>query len=69
MTAYFHLQYRNAERGVREHASSTLPCIPLYSNINRRINRLDIKISYDVTKSSLNDDNFVIVIDSTSRKA
>ena len=70
MRAYFHLPYRQTEGVVREHASNTLPSIPDYSNINRRINRLDIKISSsDVdNKSSLYDDYFVIAIDSTGIK-
>ena len=69
MRAYFHLPYRQTEEGVvREHASNSLPSIPHYSNISRRINRLDIEISDDVTKSSLHDDNFVIAFDSTGIK-
>ncbi len=68
MRAYFHLPYRQTEGVVREHASNTLPSIPDYSNISRRINRLDIKISDDITKSNLHDDNFVIAIDSTGIK-
>src|SRR5574339_966984 len=68
MRAYFHLPYRQTEGVVREHASNTLPSIPHYSNISRRINRLDIKISDDATKSSLYDDYFVIAIDSTGIK-
>jgi IS5 family transposase len=66
MRAYFHLPYRQTEGVVRKHASNTLPSIPDYSRICRRINRLDIKINDDVTKSSLHDDNFVIAIDSTT---
>jgi len=68
MRAYFHLPYRQTEGVVREHASNTLTSIPDYSNISRRINRLDIKISDDITKSSVHDDNFVIAIDSTGIK-
>ena len=70
MRAYFHLPYRQTEGVVREHALNTLPSIPDYSNISRRINRLDIKISLDsADKSDLhNDDNFVIAIDSTGIK-
>lgn len=67
MRAYFHLPYRQTEGVVREHASNTLPSIPDYSNISRRINRLDISISDD-NKSSLHDDYFVIAIDSTGVK-
>jgi hypothetical protein len=62
------LPYRQTEGVVREHASNTLPSIPDYSNISRRINRLDIKISLDDTdKSNLHADNFVIAIDSTGK--
>jgi len=68
MRAYFHLPYRQTEGVVREHASNTLPSIPDYSNINRRINRLDIKIDDDANKSSLHDDHFVIAVDSTGIK-
>ena len=65
--AYFHLPYRQTEGIVRAHASNTIPSIPDYSRICRRINRLDIKIDDDdQDKSSLqHDDNFVIAIDST----
>ena len=66
MRVYFHLPYRQTEGVVREHASSTLPSIPDYSNISRRINRLDIKIN-NKNKNN-NDDYFVIVIDSTGIK-
>jgi IS5 family transposase len=68
MRAYFHLPYRQTEGIVRAHASNTLPSIPDYSNINRRINRLDIKIDDDANKSSLHDDYFIIAIDSTGVK-
>ena len=55
---------------VRAHAANTLPSsIPDYSRICRRINLLNIKISDDATKSSLqHDDYFVIAIDSTGIK-
>jgi Transposase DDE domain len=68
MRAYFHLPCRQTEGVVREHAYNTLPSIPDYSNISRRINRLDIKISDDSIKSNLHADNFVIAIDSTGLK-
>jgi Transposase DDE domain len=70
MRAYFHLPYRQTEGVVRKHASNTLPSIPHYSNISRRINRLHIKISSDDddNKSSLHDDYFVIAVDSTGIK-
>ena len=72
MRAYFHLPYRQTEGVVREHASNTLSSIPDYSNISRRINRLDIKIEddydYDDDKSNLHNDYFIIAIDSTGIK-
>ena len=69
MRAYFHLPYRQTEGIVRAHASNTLPSVPDYSNISRRINRLNIKIDDDdANKSSLHDDYFVIAIDSTGVK-
>ena len=60
----------NRRRVVRAHAANTLPSIPDYSRICRRINRLDIKINDDdENKSNLqHDDNFVIAIDSTGVK-
>jgi Transposase DDE domain len=69
MRAYFHLPYRQTEGIVRAHAANTLPSIPDYSRICRRINRLNIKIDDDGNKSSLqHDDYFVIAIDSTGVK-
>jgi hypothetical protein len=66
MRMYFHLPYRQTEGVVREHASSTLPSIPDYSNISRRINRLDININ-NKNKNN-NDDYFIIAVDSTGIK-
>ena len=67
MRVYFHLPYRQTEGVVRERASSTLPSIPdYYSNINRRINRLDININS--INNNNNDDYFVIAVDSTGIK-
>jgi hypothetical protein len=70
MRAYFHLLYRQTEGIVRAHAANTLPSIPDYSRICRRMNGLDIKINYDdANNSSLqHDDNFVIAVDSTGFK-
>jgi Transposase DDE domain len=44
MRAYFHLPYRQTQGVVIAHASK-VPCIPDYSTISRRINRLEIKIN------------------------
>lgn len=68
MRAYFHLPYRQTEGVVREHASDTLPSIPDYSRICRRINKLNIKICDENDKSNLHDDNFVVAIDATGIK-
>ena len=68
MRAYFHLPYRQTEGVVRKHTSNTLPSVPDYSNISRRINRLNIKINDDDKSSLQHDDYFVIVIDSTGIK-
>ncbi len=68
MRAYFHLPYRQTEGVVREHASNTLSSIPDYSNISRRINRLDIKIEEDDDDKSNLHDYFLIAIDSTGIK-
>jgi hypothetical protein len=72
MRVYFHLPYRQTEGIVRAHAANTLPSIPDYSRICRRINRLNIKINDDnddVNNSSLqHDDYFIIAIDSTGIK-
>ena len=61
MRAYFHLPYRQTQGVVMAHASK-LPCIPDYSTINRRINRLEIKIN-----EKLGND-IVIALDSTGIK-
>src|SRR5215211_4034587 len=66
MRVYFHLPYRQMEGVVREHASNTMLSIPHYSNISRRINRLDININNK--NNNNNDDYFVIAIDSTGIK-
>lgn len=68
MRVYFHLPYRQTEGVVRKHASNTLPSVPDYSNISRRISRLNIKIDDDDKSSLQHDDYFVIAIDSTGVK-
>ena len=68
MRAYFHLPYRQTEGVVRAHATNTVPSIPDYSRICRRINRLNITISDDDKSSLQHDDYFVIAIDSTGIK-
>jgi transposase len=62
MRAYFHLPYRQTQGVVVAHASTKVPCIPNYSTISRRINRLEIKIN-----EKLGND-IVIALDSTGIK-
>ncbi|MEP6576629.1 MAG: transposase, partial [Nitrososphaerota archaeon] len=59
MRAYFHLPYRQMEGVVKAHAGNKVPSIPHYSTINRRVNRLDIRINEKVGN------DIVIAIDST----
>jgi Transposase DDE domain len=57
--AYFHLPYRQTEGVVRAHAANRIPSIPDYSTINRRVNKLDIKINEHLGN------DIVIALDST----
>ena len=59
----FHLPYRQAEGVVvRAHANNKVPTVPDYSTINRRLNKLDIKLNNRIG------DDIVIVLDSTGIK-
>ncbi len=62
MRAYFHLPYRQTQGVVIAHASKEVSNTPHYSTINRRINRLEIKID-----EKLGND-IVIALDSTGIK-
>ena len=64
--AYFHLPYRRTEGIAQGHAKGKVPSIPNFTTINRRINRMDIKIK-DKSKQFEND-YIVIAIDSTGIK-
>src|SRR5690348_11131484 len=68
--AYFHLPYRQTEGIAQGHAKGKVPTsIPHYTTINRRINRLDIKIKDTDNKSKQFEDNYLIIaIDSTGIK-
>ncbi|HEY6535665.1 MAG TPA: transposase, partial [Candidatus Nitrosocosmicus sp.] len=66
--AYFHLPYRQTEGIAQGHAKGKLPFIPNYSTINRRINRLDIKIKEDNENKEFQDEYIVIAVDSTGIK-
>ena len=68
--AYFHLPYRQTEGITQAHAKGKVPSIPHFTTINRRINRLDIKINDTDNKSikEFEDQYIVIAIDSTGIK-
>ena len=68
---YFHLPYRQTEGIVNGHAGSRIPSIPDFSTINRRINRLNIKIkdtSKNTNQSKEEDEYIIIAIDSSGTK-
>lgn len=62
MRAYFHLPYRQTEGVGRAHAKSSVPSIPDYSTLCRRINSLDIRVDENVGN------DIVIALDSTGIK-
>jgi Transposase DDE domain len=62
MRAYFHLPYRQTEGVVRVYIGSKVRSIPDYSTINRRVNKLDIRINKRIGN------DIVIVLDSTGIK-
>ena len=67
--AYFHLPYRQTDGIAQGHAKGKIPSIPDYITINRRINRLDIKIKEDDNKNKKFKDEYIIIaIDSTGIK-
>ena len=66
--AYFHLPYRQTEGITQAHAKGKVPSIPDFTTINRRINRLDIKIKDVDDDMKFKDEYIVIAIDSTGIK-
>ncbi len=64
---YFHLPYRQTEGIAEGHAHGKVPSILDYTTINRRINRLDIKIN-DSKNKDFEDEYLIIAIDSTGIK-
>ncbi len=66
---YFHLPYRQTEGIAQGHAKGKVPFIPNYTTINRRINRLDIKIKGDNNKNKDFEDEYIVIsMDSTGIK-
>lgn len=67
--AYFHLPYRQTEGITQAHAKGKVPSIPNFTTINRRINRLNIKIKEDGNKSKEFEDQYIVIaMDSTGIK-
>ncbi|MGC1928969.1 MAG: transposase [Candidatus Nitrosopolaris sp.] len=62
MSVYFHLSFRQTEGVVIVHASEKAPSVPDYSTINRRVNKLNIKINERIGN------DIIIVLDSTGIK-
>ncbi len=64
---YFHLPYRQTKEGITQaHAKGKVPSIPDFTTINRRINRLDIKIKGDNNKNKEFEDEYIVIsIDGT----
>ncbi|HXT83941.1 MAG TPA: IS5 family transposase [Verrucomicrobiae bacterium] len=66
---YFHLPYRQTEGIAQGHAKGKVPSIPDFTTINRRINRLNIKIKNTTDDSKeFKDEYTIIAIDSTGIK-
>ncbi len=66
--AYFHLPYRQTEGIAQGHAKGKVPSTPDYTTINRRINRLNIKIKDADDRMEFKDEYTVIAIDITGIK-
>lgn len=66
--AYFNLPYRQTEGIAQGHAKGKVPSIPHYTTINRRINKLDIKIKDNKSNKEFEYDYLIIAIDSTGIK-
>jgi hypothetical protein len=63
------LSYRHTEGITQGHAHGKVPSIPDITTINRRINRLDIKIKdTDSKNKEFKDEYIVVAIDSTGIK-
>ena len=62
------MPYRQTEGITQRHAHGKVPSIPDYTTINRRINRLDIKIKDDNKGEEFEDEYLIIAIDRTDIK-
>jgi len=69
MLNHLSLPYRQTEGIAQGHVKGKLPSIPDYTTINRRINRLDIKINEDDNKNKEFEDEYIVIaIDSNGIK-
>jgi transposase len=64
---YLHLPYRQTE-GIIKATAKSLPNHPSYSQINRRINNLDIDSSRSSSEMDGDNDDLIIAVDSTGIK-
>lgn len=53
MRVYFHLPYQQTEGVVKAHATNKIPSIPYYSTINRRVNKLNVKIIDNISTETI----------------
>ncbi len=61
---YFHLPYRQTKEGITQaHAKGKEPSIPDFTTINRRINRLNIRIKDTTDSKEFKDEYIIIAID------
>ena len=64
MRIYFHLPYRQTEEGIIKATGKNLPDHPTYSQICRRVNKLD-STSNGLEVDDIDNDGLVIALDST----
>ena len=66
---YFHLPYRQTEKKiVQSHAKGKVPSILDFTTMNRRIDRLDIKIKNTTDSKEFEDKYIITTIDSNDIK-
>ena len=67
MRIYFHLPYRQTEEGIIKATGKNLPDHPTYSQICRRVNKLD-STSNGLEVDDIDNDGLVIALDSIGIK-
>ena len=61
MSRHTFIYHTDKPREQHKHVKGKVPSIPNYTTINRRINRLDIKIKEDDSKSKEFKDQYIII--------